>query len=169
MYMFVSASLTLFPSTVQVGTLLKLEAKCTYTPDFPRKTYMITVTATMQIPGVSVEKIEKRSRSLGKYVSRPSSIVPPNPAPESTSSNPNIAPVTAPVQSAGGVSSDSRLTNEFHFVFHCDKPEMIPRVFPRTYDDAMQWISAHRRLTHGSKLAEARGRRGGAIGRFNEL
>lgn len=144
---------------------------------------MITVTATMQTPGVSVDHFHKNrrdprsyfpyntsdSQDIGVAASTSASSSESPTSSSSTLSNPNLRPVTAPVPSAGGVSSDSRLTNEFNFVFHCDKPEMIPRVFPRTYDDAMQWISAHRRLTLGSKLAEERRAKGGAVGRFNDL
>lgn len=168
-----------FLAPVEVGTLLKLEAKCTHTPEFPRKTYMVSVTATMQTPGVNIENLNKKrppskNRTPQDTTTTADASASPerqeaDSAPSSESSNPNLKPATAPVPAASGVYADSRLTNEFNFVFHCDRPELIPRVFPRTYDDAMEWINAHRRLTHGAKAAEERRASNGPVGRFNDL
>jgi hypothetical protein len=37
-----------------------------------------------------------------------------------------------------------------------DKPETTPRIFPRTYADAMRYIEAKRRAERGKQLAENR-------------
>lgn len=60
-----------------------------------------------------------------------------------------------PTDAAGNLQAE-RLTNSFHFTFYCDDPARVPRVFPRTYEDAMRYVEAARRMKYGQALAEAR-------------
>ena len=62
--------------------------------------------------------------------------------------------------------STSLLTNEFNFVFYCEDITRTPRVYPRTYADAMGYIRAHRRYEASVALVEARKTAGGVKPRF---
>ena len=53
-----------------------------------------------------------------------------------------------------------QLTNEFNFVFYCDDSAHVPRIYPRTYAEAMDYIHAYRRQRIGQKLAEDRKKEG---------
>jgi hypothetical protein len=74
-------------------------------------------------------------------------------------------PSTAPGQ-AQSQGTASLLTNEFNFVFYCEDPARTPRIFPRSYSDAMGYIRAHRRYEASASLAEARKEAGGVKPRF---
>jgi acyl-coenzyme A thioesterase 9 len=57
---------------------------------------------------------------------------------------------------ASGMLEPEKLTNTFHFTFYCDNPAVLPRVYPRTYEDAMRFIEAGRRMNLGRALADKR-------------
>jgi acyl-coenzyme A thioesterase 9 len=110
-----------FQHPVEVGTLVRFDARLSHALGPPHKTYVVSVTATMSRPH---EAADARLRS--------------------------------------GLT-----TNTFEFTFYCD-PDRIPRVYPRTYGEAMQFIQSHRRFRVGQALAEARRAAGGVALRFDE-
>jgi hypothetical protein len=63
--------------------------------------------------------------------------------------------------------SEGKLTNTFHFTFHCDDADSVPQVFPRTYEDAMAYIEAGRRYLAGKRLADWRKEHGVSL-RFED-
>lgn len=99
-----------FQHPVEVGSMVRFDARLTYAMGAPTKTYGVSVSTTMSRPHES--------------------------------DNPELR---------AGI-----LTNTFHFVFYTPEPERLPRVYPRTYGEAMQWIEAHRRMETGRSLAERR-------------
>ena len=66
-----------------------------------------------------------------------------------------------------GPSSDV-VTNTFHFTFYSDVPQRTPRLFPRTYADAMLYIEATRRAERGAAAAAQRAAAGPVRTRFPE-
>lgn len=110
-----------FQHPVEVGTLVRFDARLSHALGPPAKTYVVSVTATMSRPH---EAADARLRS--------------------------------------GLT-----TNTFEFTFYCD-PASIPRVYPRTYGEAMAFIQSHRRFCVGQALAEARRSAGGVALRFDE-
>jgi acyl-coenzyme A thioesterase 9 len=134
---FLSLSDLSFHAPVEVGTLLKFDAVVTHAAggDSGQKTYAVSVSATMQTPGYDVRRAhEARDRDAASFAA-------------------------ASRASAAGAAPDKRLTNEFHFIFYCDHTA-IPRVYPSSYGEAMDYIAAHRRLQQGQQLAEARKQEG---------
>lgn len=67
--------------------------------------------------------------------------------------NPTAAAAGA---STGRVPDPGTVTNTFSFTFYCSDPSRTPRLFPRSYEDAMRYIEAARRAEYGTKLAERR-------------
>lgn len=63
-----------------------------------------------------------------------------------------VRPPTGPNHELGA----ERVTNTFHFTFYTDEPERLPRVYPRTYDDAIKHLEAARRMAVGRALAMRR-------------
>jgi len=112
-----------FLAPVEVGAILRLDARVTYSLGAPHRTYQVGVTAAMATPG----------RAL-----------------------------------AGGAGRDSMATNEFSFTFHTGDAAPLPRVYPRSYADAMLWIAASRRANVGRALADARKAGGGPRARFTD-
>jgi acyl-coenzyme A thioesterase 9 len=82
--------------------------------------------------------------------------------------NPNTSGgLTARANGKGaGTDKDGGVTNTFAFTFHSDEPDKTPRLLPRTYSDAMKFLEAQRRVTYGSKLADARKASGSLQSRF---
>jgi acyl-coenzyme A thioesterase 9 len=100
-----------FDHPVEVGTLVRFDARLDYSLGAGSKTYGVSVSTTMSRPHEAADAELRRGR----------------------------------------------LTNTFHFCFHVgDDIAVLPRVYPRTYAEAMQWIEAHRRMEVGRSLAERR-------------
>lgn len=141
-----------FLAPVETGTLLRFDAQCNYARGTPNKTYSVSVSAHMQVPTrASVE--QQRAAS--------SSAAAPAPAPVGSTAGTTAAAAPTPTGLA-----DTRLTNEFNFVFYCDEQEAVPRVYPRTYAEAMSYIHAYRRQRVGQALAERRKASGACRVRF---
>ncbi len=117
-----------FLSPVETGTLLTFEARVTYARGHPNKTYSISVAAFMETPGNNNTSTTVSS-SIG-----------------GNNNNPQQQQ-----------QQKRQLTNEFNFVFYCDEGVApVPRIYPRTYAEAMDYIHAYRRQRIGQKLAEDR-------------
>lgn len=99
-----------FQHPVEVGSMVRFDARVTYALGPPSKTYGVSVTTTMSRPH-EADNSELRA----------------------------------------GIQ-----TNTFFFVFYTPEPERLPRVYPRSYGEAMQWIESHRRMEVGRALAERR-------------
>jgi acyl-coenzyme A thioesterase 9 len=126
-----------FLHPVDTGTLLRFDARCTYARGGPlSKTYSVSVSAHMETP----TKGMGQGRQLG------------------AGAEARGGSTAASSSSSSSGAAATRLTNEFNFVFHCDDPSSIPRVYPRSYADAMEYIAAHRRVVVGESLAEGRRR-----------
>ena len=106
-----------FDHPVEVGSLVRFDARLDYSLGAGTKTYGVSVSATMSRPHEAADAELQRGR----------------------------------------------LTNTFHFVFYTDEPERLPRVYPRSYVEAMQWIEAHRRMELGRTLAERRKAEGARV------
>lgn len=144
-----------FLAPVEVGTLLRLDAQCNYAHGPPHKTYSITVSATMQTPGRAISNHVARRDAVAKGL-RVQSADAPN---KDTSTEGTAA-------NEPGSVVDTQLTNLFHFTFYSEEASAVPRIYPRTYGDAMSWIGAHRRSLLGRELAEHRKQSGGPQARF---
>ena len=66
------------------------------------------------------------------------------------------ATMSRPYERDNKVLRSGLLTNTFAFTFYTDSPQSLPRVYPRTYGEAMQLIESHRRYQLGKALAEKR-------------
>lgn len=77
--------------------------------------------------------------------------------------------VAATMHTPGDVDAgrDMQLTNEFNFTFYADDAGRLPRVYPRSYADAMSYIHAFRRQRAGQAAADQRKREGGPQPRFD--
>lgn len=78
----------------------------------------------------------------------------------------SVKAIVRPAIGAEYALGEEKVTNTFHFTFYCDQPASLPKVYPRTYEDAMKWIDAARRHEAGRLLAERRKAEGGIRPRF---
>jgi len=117
-----------FLAPVETGALLTFDARCTYAQGPPSNVYSVSVAAKMSVPN--------RLSAALHHGSVDSKIV---------QQQLNLPP-----------SSQHQLTNTFNFVFYGDEANSVPRVYPKSYADAMSYIEAHRRTLLSEKLASGR-------------
>lgn len=136
---FLAMSDVVFLLPVEVGHMLTFDAEVDYAPGPGSKTYGVSVTATMRNPSSHVPELEATAAAGGDGKPR--------------LDGGNSAPEPAAAAASAG---NATITNTFHFTFYSDRPASTPRVYPRTYEDAMRYIEGSRRSAYGSELAARR-------------
>lgn len=151
---FLSLDDVFFLHSVEVGCLLRYDAQIVYSPGLPEKTFAVAVEATVIDPAARHPLGNGNGNGSGSG---------------SGSGKGDDSGAAAAAAAAAGAEA-SKLTNTFFFTFYCDTPQRIPRVYPRSYAEAMGYIEASRRWHFGKALAEKRRAEQGHVrSRFGRL